>query len=171
MIFAVDVQYESDRAAGRGLAAGILFPVWDSDEVYREMVKPVENVAPYEPGAFYKRELPCILSLLEEVDVALEAIVVDGYVTLGQDNRIGLGMHLYERIGGRSPVVGVAKNRFKDTPEVCELLRGSSQSPLLITAVGVPLVVSKENIARMHGAHRIPTLLKRVDQLCRGIIV
>ena len=79
-------------------------------------------------------------------------------------------MHLYEKTGQKVPVIGVAKNRFKDTPPACEVLRGSSQNPLLVTATGIPLAKAKQNIAQMHGQHRIPTLLKRVDQLCRGII-
>ena len=58
-----------------------------TDAVERAIVKHIDKVAPYEPGAFYKRELPCLMRLLDEVDRALEAVVVDGYVTLGPDQR------------------------------------------------------------------------------------
>lgn len=166
MIFAVDVQYEESCA----LAAGVLFPDWEKDEVESDRTKPIKDIAPYEPGSFYKRELPCILPLLAEVAIELEAIVVDGYVTLGPDSKPGLGMYLYEYLRREIPVVGVAKNRFKDTPAICEVLRGNSQNPLLVTAAGMPLTEAKQRIIRMHGENRIPTLLKRVDQLCRGIL-
>lgn len=36
-----------------------------------------------------------------------------------------------------------------------------------VTAVGESLSAAKAGVARMHGSHRIPTLLKAVDQLCR----
>ena len=68
-------------------------------------------------------------------------------------------------------MIGVAKRSFKDTPEQCELFSGDSTKPLFVTAVGMTLGEAKAHIASMHGEHRIPTLLKRVDQLCRGIVV
>lgn len=166
MILAVDVQYAEESA----VVAGVLFRDWQSSVVESDRTKTINHIAPYEPGSFYKRELPCILSLLEDLSEPLETIVIDGYVTLGTDPSPGLGMHLYQKISKRSPVIGVAKNKFKDTPQICELRRGSSQKPLLITAVGMPLPEAKQKIAQMHGENRIPTLLKRVDQLCRGII-
>lgn len=166
MILVVDVQYEEENA----VVAGVLFSDWRSDEVESDRTKNLTNIAPYEPGSFYKRELPCILSLLENISEQIDTIVIDGYVTLGIDNEPGLGMHLYQSIAKRSPIIGVAKNRFKDTPQICELRRGSSQKPLLITAIGMPLDEAKQKISYMHGENRTPTLLKRVDQLCRGII-
>lgn len=166
MILAIDVQH----GEGSAIAAGVLFSRCDSEVTEGDRPQSIGAIAPYEPGSFYKRELPCILSLLEEITANLDAIIVDGYVTLGPENKPGLGMRLYEQIERNIPVVGVAKNRFKDTLEVCEVLHGNSQKPLLVTAVGTPLNISKLHIVQMHGKHRLPTLLKRVDQLCRGII-
>ena len=40
--------------------------------------------------------------------------------------------------------------------------------PLYVSAVGVDLVNAADNIRRMHGPHRLPTLLKQVDGLCRA---
>lgn len=164
MIFATDVQYADDTA----FAAGIVFPDWKSDEIESVIVKHIDNTASYEPGYFYKRELPCILALLSDVEVELEAIIVDGYVTLGEDKKPGLGMHLYNRIDGAVPVIGIAKKEFTGTPNECRLLRGKSKNPLFVTSVGVSLEVAKGYIAHMHGDNRIPTLIKKVDQLCRG---
>ncbi len=165
MIFATDVQYAESSA----LAAGLLFPHWKSDETNQYILKTINQIAPYEPGAFYKRELPCILSLLEDVDLNLDAIVIDGFVTLGNEEKDGLGMHLYNAIQQSTPIIGVAKKAFIGTPDLCQIFRGKSNNPLYITSVGIPLSEAKELIVQMHGVNRIPTLLKKVDQLCRGI--
>lgn len=166
MILAVDVQYAETSA----VAAGVLFARWNDSRAISDRTKLIHNIAPYEPRRFYKRELPCILSLLPDIKVELETIVIDGYVTLGQHQTPGLGKHLYDKMQQKVPIVGVAKSRFKDTPAACEVLRGSSQNPLLVTAAGIPLPEAKQKITQMHGPHRIPTLLKQVDRLCRGII-
>ena len=165
MIFAADVQYTDNSA----LAAGLLFSGWESDAADGKIIKRIDNIAPYEPGSFYKRELPCILALLEDVDKKPDAIVVDGFVKLGAEGRDGLGMHLYNAISRETPVIGVAKKEFTGTPPECQLLRGKSRKPLYITSVGISLEKAKKLIGNMHGDNRIPTLLKKVDQLCRGI--
>ena len=106
----------------------------------------------------------------DDINIELEAIIVDGYVSLGQQAKPGLGMHLYNALTQAVPVIGVAKNKFAGTPESCEVLRGRSQKPLFVTAVGMPLETAKLSVESMHGDNRIPTVLKRVDQLCRGIL-
>lgn len=171
LIFTVDVQYQEQTAT----AAGLLFPHWDKADIAHTLTKEITAIAPYEPGFFYKRELPCILSLLEDVAIhhpiaQLEAIVVDGFVTLGEDHKPGLGMYLYDRLNHQVPVMGVAKRQFFGTPKVCEVYRGQSQSPLFVTAQGMDLEQAKAHVKSMHGDHRLPTLLKRVDQICRGIV-
>lgn len=165
MILAVDVQYEDNSA----LAAGVIFPMWSSTEPNRYITKSISGIEPYEPGAFYKRELPCILSLLEDVNEHLEIIVVDGFVTLGKEETKGLGMYLFEALNEKTTVIGVAKKAFKDTPKACEVYRGESLNPLYVTSVGLSLEKAISGVASMHGKHRIPTLLKKADQLCRGI--
>ena len=165
MIFTIDVQYAENNA----LAAGLLFPHWNSDEIERVVIKEINEIAPYEPGNFYKRELPCILSLLEDVEEELEAIIVDGFVSLGSEEQEGLGMHLYNAIDRSIPVIGVAKKTFVDTPRECEVFRGDSLKPLFVTSIGLPLSEAKNLVTTMHGKYRIPTQLKKVDQLCRGI--
>ena len=163
MILTTDVFYSGDAA----VAVGLLHRDWKTDVVERTIVKQIDQVAPYEPGAFYKRELPCLLRLLDDVDHALEAVIVDGYATLGPTRSPGLGWHLRERIGGSSPVVGVAKSEFAGTPDDCRVYRGSGGQPLFVTAVGMPLDLAKARVAGMHGPHRIPTLLKLADRLGR----
>lgn len=167
MKLAIDVQYHDDRA----VVAGLLFQEWDSNEIVRTVVVEVDNIAPYEPGAFYKRELPCILALLKQVSDTLDVIIVDGFVTLGAAKEDGLGMHLYRALNGATPIIGVAKKAFDGTPKDDEIYRGDSRKPLYVSSVGVAHVEAKGLIEAMHGDHRMPSLLKRVDQVCRGIDV
>lgn len=164
MIVAVDVQYTQDQA----IAAGVLFDGWQDAEPLEECVSMIENVAAYEPGKFFKRELPCLLQLLAEHRLHPDCIVVDGYVYLDGVSRAGLGKHLYDALGG-VPVVGVAKKRYADIGPQFEVFRGASGRPLYVTSVGLELEHAKESVRAMHGAHRLPTLLKRVDQICRGM--
>ena len=163
MIVTTDVSYSGETAT----AAGILHRDWETAAVEQVIVKHVARVMPYEPGSFYKRELPCLMRVLEEIDQALEAVVVDGYVTLGPMRTPGLGRHLYDSLGQAVPVVGVAKSEFAGTPDDCRVFRGRSRLPLFVTAIGVPLELAKARIAAMHGPYRIPTLLRMVDRVCR----
>lgn len=165
MNLVLDVYYHPDDSA---TVAGILFEDWESDRVTRSLLKSIPQVAEYEPGQFYKRELPCLLALIDEVEQKLETVVIDGFVTLGADQRPGLGAHLFQQLGSETPVIGVAKSRFNETPTETEILRGSSQNPLFVTAMGIPLTEAQQKIQSMHGEFRIPTLLKQVDQLCRS---
>ncbi len=131
---------------------------------------PILTVAEYEPGQFYKRELPCVLALLQQLEQLPEFIVIDGYVYLDGNQRPGFGKHLYEALAGKSVIIGVAKSRFKDTPAETEIFRGGSKRALYVTAVGISAAEAKGFIMRVHGEHRIPTLLKRVDQLSKRTV-
>lgn len=165
MILATDVYYIGNSAR----AAGILFPNWRSKQIADRIIKYIAAVEPYQPGQFYKRELPCILELLAEVDDCLDAIVVDGFVTLGVDAQPGMGMYLYKQLNESTPVIGVAKNAFGGTPAESAITRGDSRRPLFISAAGIQLSQAKKLVREMHGENRIPTILKQVDHLCRGI--
>ncbi|MBD3287301.1 endonuclease V, partial [candidate division KSB1 bacterium] len=59
MNLAVDVNYTHHTAT----AAGILFHEWIDEEPSKQLITQINNVNNYEPGNFYKRELPCILAL------------------------------------------------------------------------------------------------------------
>ena len=95
-----------------------------------------------------------------------ETIVIDGYVFLDDEQRPGLGKHLFDSLEGQIEVIGVAKRSFSGVGEAHEVLRGESVKPLYITTTGC-LETAKSNIASMFGEYRIPWLLKRADQLCR----
>ena len=165
MIACVDVDYRGSGA----VAACVLFHVWDDAAGVSETVVPIARVEPYEPGQFYRRELPCLLTVLEAAGGAPGVVVVDGYVWLADERDPGLGAHLHQALGGHAAVVGVAKTRFAGAGAAREVLRGTSRLPLFVTAAGMDVDEAARHVAAMHGPHRIPTLLKRVDQLCRGL--
>ncbi len=164
MLVCVDVDYREPGA----LAAAVLFAQWDDASPTREVLQRVEAVLPYEPGSFYRRELPCIEAVLREAAIEPACVIVDGYVWLGEE-RPGLGAHLFESLGRRVPVVGVAKTAFAGATGAVEVRRGASKQPLFVTAAGIDAAVAADHVRAMHGPHRIPTLLRRVDHLCRGL--
>jgi deoxyribonuclease V len=176
----VDVSYRpGDPGAQRGAPGGgtavpesataacLVWRAWGDPVEERAITARLENVAPYVPGAFYQRELPCLLEVLRRVEAPLEAVVIDGYVWLSADRRPGLGARLFEALGGGVAVVGVAKTSFQGAAFAEPVLRGGSARPLYVTAAGADPAAAAGWIRAMHGAHRIPTLLQRVDRLCR----
>ncbi len=165
MILAVDVHYTDETAC----VAGVAFERWDDDAPCLEVVSSMPHVAPYEPGKFYKRELPCILHLLDEHTVHPETIIIDGFVFLDGREKPGLGKYLYDAQQGSVSIIGVAKSAFQGITAEYGVYRGLSQKPLYVTAIGMDVKTAKARVQAMCGPHRLPTLLKRVDQLCRGI--
>lgn len=166
MLACVDVDYREDEDPARAVAAGVVFDDWPADDATAEHVETISPVEPYVPGQLYRRELPCLLAVLGRIEQPLRAIVVDGYAFLDAAGRPGLGAHLHQALPQRTPVVGVAKNYFRGSAAI-EVRRGQSARPLYVTAVGMRAEQAAEGITRMHGPHRLPTLLKRVDRLCR----
>jgi deoxyribonuclease V len=164
MMACVDVDYRGNDA----VAACVLFRAWTDEASAGQHVVYIRGVADYVPGQFYRRELPCLLAVLQRVAEPLELVVVDGYVWLGNDDRPGLGAHLQVALGGRIPVVGVAKTRFTGARSAVELVRGESASrALFVTAAGMDVAEAARCVGLMHGPHRIPTLLRQADRLCR----
>jgi deoxyribonuclease V len=163
MILAVDVQYLNDQA----FVSAVSFNHWGASEPAEIYHTTLSNIEEYVPGQFYKRELPCILKLLSENALLPEFIVIDGYVLLNEQERPGLGKHLYDALNGESKIVGVAKKEFEGVDERSKVFRGTGKNPLFVTAVGVNIEEAKRNILEMHGKNRIPVLLKCVDRLCR----
>lgn len=166
MIVAFDVCYRE----GEARTACVGFERWTDDTAaLEETFSRRGEAAEYEPGRFYLRELPCLLDAIARLRVRPTAYVVDGYVWLGP-KRAGLGAHLRAALGDANPdavVVGVAKNAFVGAPAV-EVLRGKSARPLYVTAAGMDVRRAAAAVRAMHGAHRMPTLLARVDALARG---
>jgi deoxyribonuclease V len=146
----------------------VTFDAWAAATPTARKTVMIEHVEPYEPGAFYRRELPCLAAVLARAPAAPEVIVVDGYVWLGAGCTPGLGAHLYEALGRAVPVVGVAKTRFRGATHAVEVRRGTAVKPLYVTAAGMTAEEAAKHVAEMHGDFRLPSLLKAADRLCRG---
>ncbi|MFK7602848.1 hypothetical protein ACI3L1_11620 [Deinococcus sp. SM5_A1] len=71
MLICTDVNYREDGTA-RG--AGVLFQDWTDSAPTHELAVSVPEVEPYQFGEFYRRELPCLLTLLEGVAQAAAQI-------------------------------------------------------------------------------------------------
>ncbi len=161
MIIAIDVYYRENDAK----SVGVLFHQWNDKEPAEVIESYTSNYGEYEPGAFYKRELPCILDLMEKTDLSrIKTILIDGYVYLDNNNKPGSGHHLYEALNKEIPVIGIAKKSFHHNQEIVKkVYRGQSISPLFITSVGIDPEQAATYIKNMAGEYRIPTLLKLVD--------
>jgi deoxyribonuclease V len=162
MIACADVDYRDTGA----VAACVCFEHWDDSTPVLESAIEINDVEPYEPGRFYRRELPCILAVLQSLPTLPQIVIIDGYVWLGEQRR-GLGAHLYEALDERASIIGVAKTRFVGAEPVALVTRGRSRTPLYVSAAGMDVTEAARHIRTMHGNHRIPTMLKRVDQLSR----
>ncbi|MGR8941706.1 MAG: endonuclease V [Gammaproteobacteria bacterium] len=163
----IDVDYSGTGAR----AACVLIESWEAESPTSTYVQDIEAVEPYEPGSFYRRELPCILSVLRMLPSLPQTVVVDGYVWLSSGERPGLGARLYEALGRNTAVVGIAKSAFQDVGScacVVRVLRGASRNPLFVTAAGLEPDVAAECVRRMAGKHRIPEIVRITDRLSRS---
>ena len=160
MILAIDIHYKDAYAKN----VGVLFD-WQDQVPQRTIINQRTEVAEYVPGEFYKRELPCILDVMAEVNVnELDAIIVDGHVYIDNDYHHGLGGYLYEALGQKTPIIGVAKRAFhKNEKTNIPVLRGESENPLYVSAIGMEVGIAAKQIKNMQGAFRIPTILQLLD--------
>jgi deoxyribonuclease V len=165
MIACTDVHYGKTHA----IAACLLFRDWPDAYSCLEVTERIQEPAPYEPGRSYRRELPALLSVIGRLVERPAVIVIDGYVWLGDEFHPGLGAHLYEALGRTAAVVGVAKTLFQEGLAVRAIKRGTSLRPLYVTTAGIELNEAAERIVELHGEFRMPTLLKKVDRLGRGL--
>lgn len=164
MILAFDTYYFENK----GKTVCIAFDRNENEniKVYSETL---ENIEAYTSGEFYKRELPCILSLLKQIDCSnVELIIVDGFVYLDDNLKLGLGGYLYRELNSNIPVIGVAKTNFATLEKLKEtVFRGKSVKPLYITSIGIDLDKAANLIKNMQADYRIPTLLKKLDTLTK----
>jgi len=164
LILALDTYYFPDNAR----TAGVFF-TWKDAQPSSYFANTLDEVQDYVPGAFYKRELPCILHLLQTLDLSeTEAILIDGHVYVDNDKKYGLGGYLWEALEQKIPIIGVAKRPFKGNEKVCQpVFRGTSKNPLYVSTIGANLGKAAANVKAMHGEFRIPDVLKKLDQLSR----
>jgi deoxyribonuclease V len=162
LFVAVDVHYLSDAQARAAVVAA-------SERTFSEVAwtrtAMVVPGAPYQPGEFYRRELPALRAVIPAPG-ALALIVVDGYVDLDPAGRPGLGAHVYADYG--VPVIGVAKTAFRTATHAAQVFRGQSRKPLYVTAAGIDSAEAARLVAGMAGKFRLPEALKLADRLARG---
>jgi deoxyribonuclease V len=163
MFAATDVQY---LPAGTARAALVLAEDATFSRIAAEETVLVPDVAPYEPGEFFRRELPPLRAVLASALPNVELLIVDGYVDLDPSGKPGLGAHAHKEFG--VPVIGVAKTRFATAAHAVPVIRGQSANPLFITAVGLPLPDAAALVHAMSGQYRLPDALRRADSLARG---
>lgn len=159
---AVDVGYP---AQGGAIAALVMSNDPRFETITAEHVVEIATVQPYQPGAFYVRELPALRAVLA-VSGPVDLLIVDGYVNLDPSGRPGLGSHAHAVFG--VPVVGVAKSVFRPATHAVPILRGSSTRPLYITAAGLDVTTAADLVRNLAGPFRLPDALRRVDQLARA---
>jgi deoxyribonuclease V len=160
MLLALDVHYKENITK----AVGVLFN-WTDTEPKEIITAFINDVAEYVPGEFYKRELPCLLNVIDKIDFnQIEAIIIDGYVYIDNEKNYGLGGILWETLNKQIPIIGVAKTSFfKNKETVLEVSRGESIKPLFVSAIGFDLNLAALKIKQMHGSYRMPHILKQLD--------
>jgi deoxyribonuclease V len=157
---ATDVHY---LPRGGARAALVMTDDATFSSIASEKTAVVADVAPYQPGEFFRRELPPLRAVLAEAIAEVELLVIDGYVDLDPHGRPGLGAHAHQEFG--VPVIGVAKTRFATAVHALPVVRGRSARPLFVTAAGIPLVDAAAMVHAMAGKFRLPDALRRVDML------
>lgn len=159
---AVDVHYP---AAGGAVAAAVVAGDRAFATILAEHLATLDTVAAYQPGSFWRRELPALRAVLAQTG-PLELLIVDGYVDLDPDGSPGLGAYAHAELG--VPVLGVAKSVLRGATHAAPVLRGRSARPLHVTAAGIPQAEAAELVRQMSGSDRLPDALRRVDALARG---
>lgn len=148
-------------------AAAVAFDDWDAPEPLRSWTFRLPDIGKAESGVADLRDLPCMLRLLQAHALQPELMVIDGCVHLDAQETPGLGLHLFHALGGRIPVIGVAKSAPSALPAQFEVQREAETRPLWVTCVGIDLGAAKARLRAMHGQRRVPTLLKWVARLAK----
>ena len=164
MIACFDVHYTDERVC----AAAVVFNDWTVQTPIEKFAIPCNTPNEYVAGEFFKRELGPLQTVIAKIKHPIQTFVIDAYCHLDSDGLPGLGAQLHRELPDDAVVVGIAKNRFRQTNHAVEIFRGDSLRGLFVTSIGIDYKTAAEHIKSMHGDHRIPTLLKTVDQLSRN---
>ncbi len=165
MKLVIDLHFDS---AGANVAA-LAFEEWDAAEPSRSFTSRIQHVEKAVRGELDLRALPCFLQLLREHELAPELIVINGLVHLDAQETPGLGRHLYHALGSSCAIIGAAKTAPPNLPDQFKLSREEEASPLFVSCVGLDLGAAKARLRAMHGRKRVPTLLKLVARMAKGL--
>ena len=158
-----DVKYYEDYA----VIGYVLFKDHKSDVAFKTGQFRHEKIEPYIPGEFYKRELPCLLTAIKQIEENINLVFIDANVWLG-DNLMGLGCYLYEALEFKIPVIGISKTFFHNAEQkVLPVLRANSTKPLFVSSIGLDIKIASKIVLEMHGVFRLPTMVKLADTMSR----
>ncbi len=171
MIYLIlDVYYQENHETNDTTATvtGVRFQGIEQSDIISEHIIEIDKVAPYQSGQFYKREMPCLLALTDQIKKPFDIIIIDGYVFLNGVDKAGLGKYLYDNLSDKKPIIGIAKNQFYGISDDYAVWRGISKHPLYVTSIGVDIIEAKSLVTRLEGKHRLPNIVNQVDRLGRS---
>ncbi|TDX02811.1 deoxyribonuclease V [Kribbella sp. VKM Ac-2566] len=175
----LDVAYDGDRLA----AAVVVLDRETLAEVDRAVVNGVTTF-PYVPGLFAFREVPALLTALEQLTITPELLVCDGH-GIAHPRRFGLACHL--GVLTKLPAIGAAKTTFVGTHRELAEERGAwaelvdggevvgaavrtqdGVKPVYVS-VGhrVRLETAIDHVLRLAPRYRLPETTRRADRACR----
>jgi deoxyinosine 3'endonuclease (endonuclease V) len=163
MLLALDLHYEDDRTwvgYAHGDGEGNILGKG------RYMVPGAPE--PYVSGQFWRRELPPIMTILEAHPELLDNIRII-FVDCSCQIPTGpsMGEKLYDALGGKYRVIGVAKTLYLGSTSTA-ITRGTSKRPLYVSEAATnDFSSAAELVLGLAGPHRLPTILKMAD-LCAG---
>lgn len=156
-------------AGAQAQAAAVAFDAWDAPEATKTFLTHIAHVEKAVRGELDLRELPCVMQLLREHQLAPELLLIDGFVHLDADETPGLGRHLFHALGGMTPIVGASKtSRPGLSSTQFELVREEEARPLTVTCAGIDIGAAKARLRAMHGRKRVPTLMKLAARLAKS---
>ncbi len=153
---------------GGDRAAAVAFDEWDAALASRSYSATLADAAPVPATGPDARRLACLLNLLHTQALQPELLLIEGFVHLDAQETPGLGQQLFLALGGRTPVIGVARAPLPGTPAQCQVSREEDAPPLIVTCTGMDLGAAKARLRAMHGRRRVPTLLKLVARLAKN---
>lgn len=165
----LDVHYQEYHDKTIAKVACIRFSGILQHHILNEYDITMDNVEPYQSGQFYKREMPCLLALLHQIQEPFDVIIIDGYVYLDGLQKAGLGKYLYDNLPIKKPIIGIAKNHFYDITADYAVYRGTSKHPLYVTTVDFDVETAKKLVKNLQGDFRIPNIVTQVDRLSKTI--
>lgn len=153
--------------AAQAQAAAVAFEAWDSPEATQTYVTHIAHVDKPARGELDLRALPCAMQLLSEHKLAPELILIDGFVHLDGNETPGLGRHLFQALGGTTPVIGLSKTNRPGLSAQFEVMREEEAKPLIVTCAGLDIGAAKARLRAMHGRKVVPTLMKLAIRLAK----
>lgn len=164
MKLAIAVHFDATQAR----AVAVAFDAWDAPEAEKTYLTHIAQVEKAARGELDLRALPCVMQLLREHKLTPELVLIDGFVHLDGDETPGLGRHLFQALGGTTPVIGISKSNRPGLSAQFEVMREEEAKPLIVTSAGIDIGAAKARLRAMHGRKVVPTLMKLALRLAKN---